>query len=90
MALSCFLLQRATANSLVSGWGPNLFRVSSDKDSKYWPRGSESNVDISGDLLSCILYMINIYSKKKDSELLGYITLFIENYYNYNLLIERL
>ena len=26
--------------------------------------------------------MINIYSKKKDSELLGYITLFIENYYN--------
>ena len=49
---------------------------------RYFLLLKESNLDISEDLLSCIFYMIDTYSKKKDSELLSYITLFIENYYN--------
>ena len=50
---------------------------------KYFLILKESNLDISEDHLSCILYMIDIYSTKKDPKLLNYITLFIENYYNH-------
>jgi len=50
---------------------------------KYFLILKESNLDISEDQLSCILYMMDIYKTKKDSELLNYITLFIENYYNH-------
>ena len=32
--------------------------------------------------MSCILYMMDIYKVKKDPNLLNYLTLFIENYYN--------
>ena len=41
-----------------------------------------SNLDISKNNLSCILYFIDKYKNTKDSELLNFISLFIENFYN--------
>ena len=49
---------------------------------KYFLILKESNLNISEDQLSCILYMMDIYKVKKDPNLLNYLTLFIENYYN--------
>jgi len=49
---------------------------------KYFLILKDANLDISRDYLGCILYLMDIYRSKKDSELLSYITLFIENYYN--------
>ena len=43
---------------------------------------NDSNLDISKDNLSCILFLMDKYRSKKDSELLNYITLLIENFYN--------
>ena len=40
------------------------------------------NIDMSKDNLSCILYLIEKYKNKKDSELLIFISLFIERFYN--------
>lgn len=43
---------------------------------------NDTNFTISRDILSCILYLMEKYKNKKDPELLNFITLFIENYYN--------
>ena len=42
----------------------------------------DSKITISRDILPCILYLMEKYKNKKDPELLNFITLFIENYYN--------
>ena len=42
---------------------------------------NNSNLNISKDYLSCILYLIDIYKRKKDFELLDFISLLIENFY---------
>ena len=49
---------------------------------KYLVILNEVNLDISKDYLSCIFYLIDIYRTKKDSELINFISLFIENFYN--------
>ena len=43
---------------------------------------NDSSIDISKDNLSCILYLMEKYKNKKDSELLIFISLFIERFYN--------
>ena len=43
---------------------------------------NDLNIDMSKDNLSCILYLIEKYKNKKDSELLIFISLFIERFYN--------
>ena len=43
---------------------------------------NDSKLDISKDHLSCILYLINTYKNKKNFELLNFISIFIENFYN--------
>ena len=42
----------------------------------------DSNLDISKDYLSCILFFMELYRSEKNPELLNFITLFIENFYN--------
>ena len=42
----------------------------------------DTNLSISKDTLSCILFLMDLYKTKKDSELLNIITLFVENFYN--------
>ena len=42
----------------------------------------DSNLDISKDHLSCILFFMELYRSEKNPELLNFITLFIENFYN--------
>ena len=42
----------------------------------------DSNFNLSQDSQPCILFLIEKYKNKKDPELLNFITLFIENYYN--------
>jgi len=42
----------------------------------------DSNLNISKDYLACISYLINLYITKKDSNLLNFISLFIEKFYN--------
>ena len=42
----------------------------------------DSGLDISKDNLSCILFLMDKYRINKDSELLNFITLLIENFYN--------
>ena len=42
----------------------------------------DSNLDISKDYLSCILFFMELYRSEKKPELLNFITLFIENFYN--------
>ena len=42
----------------------------------------DSNLDISKDYLSCILFFMELYKSEKNPELLNFITLFIENFYN--------
>ena len=42
----------------------------------------DSNIDISKDYLSCILFFMELYRSEKNPELLNFITLFIENFYN--------
>ena len=41
----------------------------------------DSNLNISKDYLSCILFLIDIYKSKKDLELLNFISTLIENFY---------
>ena len=41
-----------------------------------------SGIDFCNDKLSCILYLLEKYKSKKDSELLSIASLFIEQYYN--------
>ena len=43
---------------------------------------SDSNVDYTKDKLSCIFFLIDKYKKKKDSQLLNYISFLIELFYN--------
>ena len=78
-------------NKITDDYGLNLGDVDLNKFLYFDTPGNflkhflilkESNLKISEDYLSCILYMMDIYRTKKDSELLNYITLFIENYYN--------
>ena len=49
---------------------------------KYLEILSESNVDYTKDKLSCISYLIDKYRQKKDSQLLTFISLMIELFYN--------
>ena len=42
----------------------------------------DSNLDISKDNLSCILFLMDRYRTKNDPELFSFITLLIENFYN--------
>ena len=42
----------------------------------------DTNLSISKDTLSCILFLMDLYKTKKDSELLNIITLFVETFYN--------
>ena len=49
---------------------------------KYLEILSESNVDYTKDKLSCISYLIDKYRQKKDSQLLIFISLMIELFYN--------
>ena len=42
----------------------------------------DSNLDISKDYLSCILFFMELYRSGKNPDLLNFITLFIENFYN--------
>ena len=42
----------------------------------------DSNLDISKDHLSCILFFMELYRSEKNPKLLNFITLFIENFYN--------
>ena len=42
----------------------------------------DSNLDISKDYLSCISFLMQLYRSEKNPELLNFITLFIENFYN--------
>ena len=43
---------------------------------------NDSNLNITRDHLACILYLIDIYKNKNDFELLDFISILIENYYN--------
>ena len=43
---------------------------------------NDSNLNIIRDHLACILYLIDIYKNKNDFELLDFISILIENYYN--------
>ena len=49
---------------------------------KYLIFFSDSNIDIYGDKLPCILYLFERYKSKKDFELLFFVSLLIEQYYN--------
>ena len=49
---------------------------------KYLSILKNSNFKISEDYLSCISYFMDLYSEKTDPKLLGFITLFIQNFYN--------
>ena len=49
---------------------------------KYLLIFNDSNIDISNDRLSCILYLIEKYNSQKDSELLTIVSVFIEHFYN--------
>ena len=48
---------------------------------KYLLLLKDSNLDIYKDLLSCILYLFDIYKSKKNFEMLNFISIFIENFY---------
>ena len=49
---------------------------------KYLSILKNSNFKISEDYLSCISYFMDLYNEKTDPKLLGFITLFIQNFYN--------
>ncbi len=49
---------------------------------KYLSTLKNSNFKISEDYLSCISYFMDLYNEKTDPKLLGFITLFIQNFYN--------
>ena len=49
---------------------------------KYLSIFSELNLDLSKDLLPCILFLLNEYKTKKEPEILNCIVLSIENFYN--------
>jgi DNA polymerase-3 subunit delta' len=49
---------------------------------KYLSILKNSNLKISEDYLSCISYFMDLYNEKTDPKLLGFITLFIQNFYN--------
>ena len=49
---------------------------------KYLSTLKNSDFKISKDYLSCISYFMDLYNEKTDPKLLGFITLFIQNFYN--------
>ena len=49
---------------------------------KYLSTLKNSDFKISEDYLSCISYFMDLYNEKTDPKLLGFITLFIQNFYN--------
>ena len=49
---------------------------------KYLTTLKNSDFKISEDYLSCISYFMDLYNEKTDPKLLGFITLFIQNFYN--------
>ena len=49
---------------------------------KYLSTLKNSDFKISEDYLSCISYFMDLYKEKTDPKLLGFITLFIQNFYN--------
>ncbi len=49
---------------------------------KYLSTLKNSDFKISEDYLSCISYLMDLYNEKTDPKLLGFITLFIQNFYN--------
>ena len=49
---------------------------------KYLSILKNSDFKISENYLSCISYLMNLYNEKTDPKLLGFITLFIQNFYN--------
>jgi len=49
---------------------------------KYLSIFNEPNLNLSRDLLSCILFLLNEYSIKKEPEILNCIVLSVENFYN--------
>ena len=49
---------------------------------KYLSTLKNSDFKISENYLSCISYFMDLYSEKTDPKLLGFITLFIQNFYN--------
>ena len=49
---------------------------------KYFSIFSEQNLNLSKDLLSCILFLLNEYKTKKEPEILNCIVLSVENFYN--------
>ena len=61
---------------------PRFFFDSPGNILKYLLILSESNIDLLKDKLSCIFYLIDKYKQKNDSQLLTFVSLLIELFYN--------
>ena len=61
---------------------PGFFFDSPGNILKYLLILSESNIDLLKDKLSCIFYLIDKYKQKNDPQLLTFVSLLIELFYN--------
>ena len=78
-------------NKIAQDYQSNFIEINLDKFFYFDTPGNllrymlllnNSNLNISIDHLSCILYLIDIYKNEKDLELLNLVSIFIENFYN--------
>ena len=78
-------------NKIAQDYQSNFIEINIDKFFYFDTPGNllrymlllnNSNLNISIDHLSCILYLIDIYKNEKDLELLNLVSIFIENFYN--------
>ena len=84
-------VKKSIFNKIIENYQLNLNDVNLDKFLYFDTPGNflryltilkNSNLNISKDNLKCILFLMDLYITKNDSELLNFITLFIENFYN--------
>ena len=76
------IIEQYKNNFNVEKIGDNFYFDTPGSILKYLEIFSDSNVDYTKDKLSCISYLIDKYRQKKDSQLLTFISLMIELFYN--------
>lgn len=75
------IVQQYELNYNLEKFNDNFFSDTPGNLLKYLMIFNDSNIDINKDKLSCILYLIEKYKSKKDSELLSLISSLVERHY---------